>query len=67
LKAYASVYNSSIIKRLFERSKSLKEDVFDWINYPNISDTSEESLLLDTWHTLIVWFFKRASASLWPP
>jgi len=29
LKAYASVYSSSIIKRLLERSKSLKEDAFD--------------------------------------
>ena len=47
LKASANYCNSSIINKLFERSRSLRlESLF--IASVNLSDTSEESLLFET-------------------
>ena len=65
LNASAKTCNSSIINRLLDKSKSFKLESF-FITSTNVSATSEESLLLDTWHTRICLFYRTASASLSP-
>ena len=66
LKACASIYNSSIMKRLFDKSKSLKF-WFLLITSANFSATSEDNLLFDMWHMRIYGLFSIPSATLNPP
>jgi len=47
LKASANYYNSSIINKLLERSRSLRLESL-LITSTNLSETSEESLLFET-------------------
>ena len=65
LKACARIYNSSIMKRLLDKSKSFKLGL-KLITSANFSATSEESLLLPTWTTLRFLLSNIASASFKP-
>lgn len=65
LNASANIYNSSIMNRLFERSRSFSYLCF-LITSLNYSATSDVILLLETWQILRFLFKRRPSASLWP-
>jgi len=65
LKAWAKVYNSSIINKLFDKSRSFKLE-FLLMTSANFSATSEDSLLFPTWQTLRFLFKRMASASFNP-
>lgn len=65
LNAWASVYSSSIINKLFERSRSFRFS--HWLmTSPNFSATSDDNLLLAIWHTFRLLFIIKASATLSP-
>lgn len=65
LNDWASICNSSIMKRLFDKSRSFRFWFF-YITSANLSAASEDNLLPPTWHTRSWSFSRMPSASFSP-